>query len=159
MKKRIITTVLLLFVGVSIVLAMSDAAGWRTNKNTDEAKSTNSNTAGVVGQQQDGLTAIYFHAKHRCTTCETIETFAHDALQSEIEQGNIGWAVADYTAEENQATVEQCKVLASTVVLVDLKDGKIVRWKNLEQVWDYTDDAKAFESYINKSWSEFKNAS
>ena len=159
MKKQIITVVLLLFVGVSIVIAMSDVAGWRTNSNTDEATAANSNTAGIVSQQKDGLTAIYFHAKHRCPTCEKIEAFAHDALKTEIEQGNIGWAVADYTTQENQAAVEHCKVLASTVVLVDLKNGEIVRWKNLEKVWDYTHDPKAFETYMDESWTEFKNAS
>jgi len=157
MKKQIITVVLLLFVGVSIVIAMSDVAGWRTNNKTDEATAANSNIAGVVSQQKDGLTAIYFHAK-RCPTCEKIEAFAHESLKTEIEQGNIGWAVADYTKQENQVAVEHCKVLASTVVLVDLKDGEIVRWKNLEKVWDYTHDQDAFESYINKSWAEFRNA-
>ena len=158
MKKQIITVVLLLFVGVSIVIAMSDVAGWRTNYSTDGATAANSNIAGVVSQQKDGLTAIYFHAK-RCPICEKIEAFAHESLKTEIEQGNIGWAVADYTTQENQAAVEHCKVLASTVVLVDLKDGEIVRWKNLEKVWDYTHDPNAFESYINESWTEFKNAS
>ena len=158
MKKPIITVALLLFVGVSILVAMADVAGWRKTEMTNETSGTSSTVAGIVGSQSDGLTAIYFHAKHRCPTCETIESLAHNALNGEIENGNIDWAVADYTTEENHAVVEKCKVLASTVVLVDVKDGEILRWKNLEQVWDYTHDPKVFEAYLNDSWAEFKNA-
>jgi hypothetical protein len=46
--------------------------------------------------------------------------FAHEALSSEIEQGNIVWMVADYTTEENKSIVDQCKVSTSTVVLVEV---------------------------------------
>ena len=158
MKKPIITGALLLFVGVSILLAVADVGGWRKVETTTETPGTSSTALGIVDNRSDGLTAIFFHARHRCATCETIESLARNALNGEIENGNIGWAVADYTTEENHAVVEKCKVLASTVVLVELKDGEIFRWKNLEQVWDYTSDPKAFEAYINDSWSEFKNA-
>ena len=48
---------------------------------------------------------------------------------------------------------------AGNVVLVDQQDGKVVRWQNLEEVWNHTNDPLAFEAFIDESWDEFKSAS
>lgn len=161
MKKSILTVALLLFVGISLFVAVADVVGWRS-----AASSENGTTAAEEAappRASDGenarFAAIYFHALHRCPTCETIEAYAHDALKSEIEQGQIAWEVADYTAEKNKPIVEKCNVFTSTVVLVDRQDGQVVRWQNLEGVWNYTDDPEAFAAFINESWGKFKKAS
>lgn len=161
MKKRIITVSLLLFVGVSLFFAMADVIGWRQTSST-EIESTvaeQTTSAALADTSNARFAAMYFHAPHRCPTCKKIEAYAGDALSSEIEEGSIAWKVADYTADENKAIVEQCKVFTSTVVLVDQHDGIIVRWKNLEEVWNHTDDPDAFEAFIDESWDKFKKAS
>lgn len=162
MKKQVITAALLLFVGVSLFVAVADVAGWRQAA-SEEGAATDGQTDGqreipflIDSDTKTRFTAIYFHAKHRCPTCETIEAYAHDALSSEIEQGNIAWKVADYTAEENKPIVKQCEVFTSTVVLLDVQDGKVIRWQNLEDVWNYTSDKAAFISFMNESWTAFK---
>jgi hypothetical protein len=158
MKKKVITTVLLLFVGVSFFVAVADVAGWRqeVSEKSTVTDEQNDIPSLIDGDTKTQFTAIYFHAKHRCPTCETIEAYAHDALSSEIEQGNIAWKIADYTAAENKPIVQQCEVFTSTVVLLDVQDGKVIRWKNLEDVWNYTSDKTAFTSFINESWATFK---
>ena len=160
MKKQVITAALLLFVGVSLVVAVADVAGWRQAASEgDAATNGQSEIPSLIDSETNTrYTAIYFHAKHRCPTCETIEAYAHDALSSEIEQGNIAWKIADYTAEESKPIVKQCEVFTSTVVLLDVQDGKVIRWKNLEDVWNYTDDKTAFTSFMNESWTTFKGA-
>ncbi len=158
MKKQFITAALLLFVGVSLIVAFADVAGWRQVA-SEEVAATDGQSAYpalIDSDTKTRFTAVYFHAKHRCPTCQTIEAYAHDALSSEIEQGNIAWKVADYTAAENKSLVEQCKVFTSTVVLLDVQDGKVVRWKNLEDVWNYTADKPAFSSFVNDSWKTFE---
>ena len=118
MKKQVITSALLLFVGVSLLFAFADVAGWRQATSESATATERQNEIPLLTESDatTRFTAIYFHAKHRCPTCETIEAYAHDALRSEIEQGNILWKIADYTAEENKPIVEQCKVFTSTVV-------------------------------------------
>lgn len=160
MKKKIITGSLLLFVGVSLLAAVADVAGWWSASNQNAA--TNAEQAGpptVDTESQARFAAIYFHAPHRCPACIKIEAFAHEALSSEIEQGNIVWNVADYTTEENKSIVEQCEVFTSTVVLVDRQNGKIVRWKNLEEVWNHTNDQNAFTAFIDDEWKRFQETS
>jgi len=161
MKKTIVTVSLLLFVGVSILVAMADVSGWRQNSTNpnDDASAGQVTPAAIADSETVRFTAVYFHAPHRCPTCTKIETLAHEALNSDIEEGNIVWQVADYTANENKSLVEKCEVLASTVVLLEKKDGKVVRWENLDGVWDHTDDAQAFETFIDESWDKFKIAS
>ena len=158
MKKQVITAALLLFVGVSVFVAVADVAGWRQAASEEGAATGGQSEIPLLTDidTKTRFTAIYFHAKHRCPTCETIEAYAHDALSSEIEQGNIAWKVVDYTAEENKPIVKQCEVFTSTVVLLDVQDGKVIRWKNLEDVWNYTSDKTAFTSFMNESWKTFK---
>ena len=158
MKKQFITAALLLFVGVSLFVAFADVAGWRQAASEEGAATEGQSEIPslIDSDAKTRFTAIYFHAKHRCPTCETIEAYARDALSSEIEQGNIAWKIADYTAEKNKPIVEQCEVFTSTVVLLDVQDGKVIRWRNLEDVWNYTSDKTAFTSFMNESWTTFK---
>jgi hypothetical protein len=159
MKKQVITAALLLFVCVSLFVAVADVAGWRQAA-TEEGAATDEQSeipSLIDSDTKTRFTAIYFHAKHRCPTCETIEAYAHDALSSEIEQGNIAWKVADYTAEENKPIVKQCEVFTSTVVLLDVQDGKVSRCPLL---WQFDCGSQRFEggdeSFDNHS-SSFQN--
>ena len=158
MKKQVITAGLLLFVGVSLFVAVADISGWRQSTSEEGAATDGQSEIPslIASDTKARFTAVYFHAKHRCPTCETIEAYAHDALSSEIEQRKITWKVADYTAEENKPLVKLCEVFTSTVVLLDVQDGKVIRWKNLENVWNYTNDKAAFTSFMNESWATFK---
>lgn len=161
MTKKIITASLLLFVGVSLLVAVADVLGWRQSVSTQNAETDAEQdvSSTVDPDTQARYVAICFHAPHRCPTCIKIEAYAHEALKSEIERGHIVWKVADYTAEENQSVVKHCKVFTSTVVLMDRQNGNIVRWENLEDVWNHTNDQHAFTTFIDEAWKRFQEAS
>jgi hypothetical protein len=55
-----------------------------------------------------------------------------------------------------QTLVDQFKVFTSTVVLGRSSRWQVVRWKNLEEVWNHTGDQADFTAFINQAWSEFK---
>lgn len=160
-SKTIFSLVLLAFVAVSVVFALRkvspDAA---TSQNQAAASSEPGIAAPAVGLDaklaETQFSAVYFHAPHRCPTCRKIESFSHEALTTEIEAGAIAWQIADYTANTNASLVDQFKVITSTVVLVEVQDGKVVRWKNLEEVWNHTSNQADFTAFINQAWSEFK---
>ena len=158
--KTLFSIVLLGFVAVSVVFACRKVAP-EASSNQEQAAS---NEAGIIASPvglnaklaESQFSAVYFHAPHRCPTCRKIESFSHEALTPEIEAGNVAWQVADYTADDNASLVDQFKVFTSTVVLVEVQDGKVVRWKNLEDVWNHTRDQADFTTFINQAWSEFK---
>lgn len=157
-RKMLLTTGLLLFVAISLAFAVADVAGWRRPAVPSTAALTSQ--AGHVTTKSDTTpaewTAYFFHATHRCPTCRKIETYAHEALLPEIEQGSLAWEVADYTAPENRTLVKQFGVMTSSVVLVHRQGDQIDRWKNLEEVWDHTHDRSQFHTFMHQAWNSFQ---
>ncbi|WP_197356401.1 hypothetical protein [Aureliella helgolandensis] len=49
-------------------------------------------------------------------------------------------------------------MFTSTFVLVEVQDGKAVRWKKPKEVWNHTSDQADCMAFINQAWSEFKVA-
>jgi len=161
-RKKLLTVVLLGFVVISLTLAVADVTGWRKHGASPlpPTRSPETTTSGVVTLDSTTtaptLTAIYFHASHRCPTCKKIEAYTHEALQPAITSGQIAWQVADYTAPENAALVERFEVLTSTVVLTEKRGGQIVRFKNVEEVWDHTHDQAEFVTFMRDTWNGFR---
>lgn len=159
--KTIVSVLLLAFVAVSVAFAFRQIGPTSsTNQQVPSTSSVTEIAAMAVGLDaklaETQFTAVYFHAAHRCPTCRKIESFSHEALTPEIEAGKIAWQIADYTSDANATLVDQFKVFTSTVVLVEVKDGKVACWKNLEEVWNHTSDQADFTAFINQAWSEFK---
>lgn len=162
MKTKTLFSILLLgFVAVSVVLAFRKI-GPQPSPDAQQAISTND--AGVIATPigldaklaESQFSVVYFHAPNRCQTCRKIEKFAHEALAPEIEASKLAWQTADFTASDNASLVDQFKVYTSTVVLVEVQDGDVVRWKKLDGVWDHTKQQADFTAYVNQAWSEFK---
>jgi len=164
MKTKTLFSLLLLgFVAVSVAMALRKIGSEPSSGSLQTASSDESGApAGTVGLAaklaESRFSAVYFHSPHRCPTCRKIESFALEALTPEIEDGMIAWRTADYTSDSNASLVDQFKVFTSTVVLVEAKDDKVVRWKNLEEVWDHTGDPKGFTDFVNQAWAEFKKS-
>lgn len=157
-SKKIVSRILLTFVAVSLVIAIADAAGLR-QKFFGKSASAAKEMARVDGKpisDAPRFAAIFYHAKHRCETCVKIEEYAHAALQPVIDAGEISWEVSEYTAPENRDVVRSMDVMTSTVVLAERENGKIVRYRNLEDVWLHTDDPEEFSAYIKDSWNSFQ---
>ena len=45
--------------------------------------------------------------------------------------------------------------MTRSVVLAEYRDDKIVRWKNLDKVWQLVRDKDAFTSYVQSETREF----
>jgi hypothetical protein len=162
MKAKTLFSILLLgFVVVSVAFALRKVG---PTSPASQQQTVGTNGAGVTATSgglnaklaESQFSAVYFHAPHRCPTCRKIESFAHEALTPDFEAGKLEWQTADYTSAVDASLVEQFKVFTSTVVLVEVQDGKVVRWKNLEEVWDHTGDQADFTAFINQAWSEFQ---
>ncbi|WLD12844.1 nitrophenyl compound nitroreductase subunit ArsF family protein [Planctellipticum variicoloris] len=151
-RKTLFTAGLLGFVGISLLVAVADIAGWRRAAGPSPIVPA----AGIESQSTaPQLTAIFFHATQRCPSCKKIEAYSHAALQPEIDSGRLTWEVADYTAPENSALVKELEVFTSTVVLAERHGGRIVRSRNLEEVWDHTHDQAQFAAFIRDAWDHF----
>jgi hypothetical protein len=149
MKLRtILTAALLAFVAVSLAAAVADVAGLRR-----PAASPYPVGDGASG---DRLIAYYFHTATRCPTCRAIESHAREAVAPQVDAGAVGWRVVNYEEPANQHYAAQFKLLCPSVVLVQTRGGEVVRYKNLERVWELNDNRAASVDYVRAQLNAFK---
>jgi hypothetical protein len=142
-KARIlITKALLAFALISIGFAMGK-------------HSVNSGVQPDALPQTDGhVVAVYYlHSTFRCVTCNAIEKLTRDLLDSsyreELAEKKILWIEADFQA--NEALARQFEVMASCVVVAEMRDGTVIEYKRLDDVWTLMKDAAAFNRYVSEA--------
>jgi len=117
----------------------------------------------AVEDQRDRIIAYYFHGKVRCPTCESIETYAHEAVTggfaAEMDDGRIEWKVVDFEQPGNEHFAKEFELAAPSVVLVELHDGARRKWKNLPEVWELVGDKPAFLDFLQKEVRTFLDES
>jgi len=150
--KRIITVVLLVFVVVSVAAMVFREL--RPGPQPPEARPAASTPKSEepASATTDKIIAYYFHGNVRCSTCNTIEAYTHEAIRSGfadlIEQGRIEWRVLNYQKPDNKHFQKDFNLVAPMVVLATMHDGAPAKHKVLEQVWMLVDDKKAFLDYV-----------
>jgi hypothetical protein len=147
--RKIVTLLLLALVAASAVYFVVDGVRGRAASRADSA--SNDDTAPAAA---DRVIAYYFHGSQRCKTCLTIEAYAAEAIRTgfadALSDGTLEWKVVNIEEPANEHFVEDYQISTRTVVLVEMKDGKQVRWSTLDRVWDLVDDQPAFMTYIQE---------
>ena len=107
----------------------------------------------------DGVVAYYFHGNVRCATCRKIEAYADEAIHSgfsgALDNGTLAWSVVNIDETEGKHFVEDFQLVTRSVVLAEYQDGKVVRFKNLDQVWQLVRDKDGFVEYLQDEANEF----
>lgn len=145
MRFKAATTVTLLsLVAASIVTPL--VRQWR-----DTGRSASA-TVGEPAPCGDRLVLYYFHGKVACRTCNRIEAFAHEAVEQgfagQLADGSIEWRVVDYQQPGNEHFIEDYHLVASSVVLVQMRGGVRRRSKNLVDVWQFVEDRQSAVRYV-----------
>ncbi|UCF32542.1 MAG: hypothetical protein JSV78_09415 [Phycisphaerales bacterium] len=111
--------------------------------------------ADVVTAADTKFVAYYFHRTLRCPTCLAIEEQARNAVETgyleELEAGKLEWHPVNIEEPGNEHFESDFELSTSSLVLVEMKGDEIVRWKNLEDVWELVHDGPAFQKYV---WTE-----
>jgi len=107
----------------------------------------------------DGVVAIYFHGNVRCATCRKIESYADEAVQSgfseTLEDGALAWRVINIDEPDNTHFIQDFQLVTRSVVLAEYREGKVVRWENLDKVWQLVRSKDRFVDYIQSETREF----
>lgn len=105
------------------------------------------------------FTATYFHGSFRCATCQRIETLSREVVSDHfgdaLKSGTLVWRTVNVDEPENQHYTKDYQLFTRSLILSEVKDGKEIRWKNLEKVWDFVRNEEAFDSYVSsevKAW-------
>ncbi len=112
-----------------------------------------------IAQSNRQLIVYYFHGNKRCMSCRKIEIFTHEALESNfselLKSGRIKWEAVNTDNPKHKHFIDDFQLYTKSVVLVDIKADEMIRWKNLEEVWNLTHKKEAFHEYISKEVTAF----
>ncbi|MBX3435157.1 MAG: hypothetical protein KF847_17710 [Pirellulales bacterium] len=150
--KVILRTALLAFVVAAI--AVTIRREYAASDGADAASD-----AAVATLPDEGLVVAYFHGNVRCPTCQTIERYAREAVESqlaaELADGQVAWRMLNYETASNARFASEYEIVAPTVVLVQRHEGRDGPWRNLGRVWELAGDKPAFIEYVAAEAREF----
>ncbi len=113
----------------------------------------------VAAKPDDAVVAYYFHGNKRCSTCRKLEAYSEEAVVGgfapELESGELEWRVVNTDEKANSHFTTDFELVTKSVVLVEYRDGDVVRWKNLKLVWRLVGDEDGFVRYVRDETREF----
>jgi len=126
------------------------------------AKDHHSSTGAAVSDASasaNDIVVYYFFTNFRCASCFKIETFTKQALDEnfvqELNQKKILWRPVNTDIPQNAHFVNDFQLYTKSIVLVQLENGKVKRWKNLPKIWQLLNDQDAFTEYITDEIVKF----
>lgn len=105
------------------------------------------------------LVVTYFHTTVRCPTCHRIEELSSQVVNlnfaQELKTGNVVWRVINVDEPENKHYNKDYQLYTKSLIISEVKDGKELRWKNLEKIWTLVRNEEKFDNYVKteiKDW-------
>lgn len=103
--------------------------------------------------------AYYFHGSFRCSTCMNMEKYSREAIdlnfKDALVSGNLEFKVVNVEERGNEHFVNDYKLYTKTLILSMIKDGKEVKSKNLDKIWEYAGNKQKFIDYVTAETGEF----
>lgn len=101
----------------------------------------------------------YFMTTQRCPSCMKIEAFTKETVQTKfggaLKKGGMVWKMVNVDLPENRHFIKDYQLYTKSVVLVKMRNGKQVEWKNLDRVWTLLGNKESFQAYIFKEVTAF----
>ena len=127
-----------------------------SEKSNDDTK----NTATIDNNKPDQVKVIYFHGTKRCHTCNKIERLSEETIRDEfaegLSSGKISWETIDFDLKENEHYLKDYNLVNQALIMIKMKDGKQIEWKDCPKVWQYYDDQEKFSGYVKKELTDYQ---
>ena len=146
--KRIITIVLLLFVGVSLAYVVI-----RPFLGVEPPESTLSSST-TQPARPDQVTVTYFLiGPKRCEDCRRLEVWTREAVElgfpGELEEGKVVFRTINTDLPAHRHCVKDYGLTTKTVVVARGGEGAGKNWRRLDSTWDmYRRDRGTFTAFI-----------
>jgi len=134
-------TIFSIILGITLFVGFSNSCFARIDNNIVPVKSEVKNSSKVI--------VYYFYGKPRCVSCKKIETYTKEAVAS-LNNNNVDFKAVNLDDSNNKHYSKDYKLYTKSVVLSKVKNGKQVKWKNLNGIWTKLNNEKEFKAYITK---------
>lgn len=113
----------------------------------------------AVKESRNQVVVTYFHTHFRCPTCMKLEAYSQETVKEnfvkELEGKSIIFRTLNVDEPENKHYIKDYNLYTKSLIIAQTKDGKIVRWKNLPEIWKHVRDRERFEEYVQSEIREF----
>jgi len=165
--KKILTAILLTFAIGSIVYMIAresatkpadPGAGDNPPAPVVQANDTSPSVVQIAEPTRQFI-VYYFHGNMRCPTCHKLENYAKEAIETyfaeDLASEQIQWRAVNVDIPENEHFVTDYQLVTKSVVLSQIADGKEIKWKNLDQIWNLVMEKSKYIEYICDSVQTF----
>ena len=105
------------------------------------------------------VVAYYFHVRVRCASCMKIESLSgkvlRDRFPEDLRTGRLAFREVNVDDPANRHFIDDYGLSSQSLVIVEYRDGRQVRWKNLEKVWTLLGAEKEFIPYVQEGVSSY----
>jgi hypothetical protein len=105
--------------------------------------------------------AYYFHTTYRCPSCTKIEQWSEEAIltgyENRLRDNMLQWHSINVEEPAHKHFVDDYQLYTKTLILAEFKDGKQIRWKNLDQVWHLLRNKGKFIDYVRTEINDWMN--
>lgn len=96
--------------------------------------------------------ADYIHSDYRCASCLKLETWSSAAIRQgladSLKTGRLVWATESMDTPQGSALADQLGLTTKALVLMEMRNGKMTRFKELKETWKNLRDSTAFAAYV-----------
>lgn len=109
-------------------------------------------TAFTADANSAKVIAYYFHGSVRCYTCNMMEKYSKEAIgtnfKDDLASGKLEFKAVNVENRGNEHFVDDYKLYTKSLILSLVKDGKEVKSKNLDKIWQLTRNKQKFIEYV-----------
>ena len=112
--------------------------------------------------EQNGSTqviAYYFYGSFRCPTCHNLERYAKEAIEnnfkSQLDKKVLVFKAVNVEEKGNEHFVNDYQLYTKSLVLSLVENGKELKYKNLEKIWEYVRNKEKYTNYIKSEVDAF----
>lgn len=155
--KKLLGVALLLFVALALFRAISEEGTSAYQEGEPDLDVVHSAPLHIP-ERGKHVVVYYFHTSFRCASCLTIEKTARQVVTEqfarELSNGHLQFAAVDVEKAHNRHYIQDYQLVSKSLVLAEYRDGKEVRFKNLQGIWEQT-SREGLRDYIAHEISDF----
>ncbi len=151
--KKVLTILLLVFVAGSVAYMIIKEA-----LPTSPADEPNDSVVSPAAEHT-ALIVYYFHGDFRCITCNKLESYTREAVKTHFVDAfaakKMVFMPINTDKPQNSHFIQDYGLVSKSVVLSEVAQGREIRFKNLDQIWQKVADKDSYLEYIRNSIAEF----
>ena len=109
-------------------------------------------TQAAEGAKGIQVIAYYFHGTMRCPTCYKLEQYSREAIENNFKDalapGKLEFKVVNVEDKGNEHYAKDYQLYTKSLILSLVKDGKEIKWKNMDKIWEYVGNKERFIDYV-----------